>query len=38
MKIVDYKEIKTEAVDFEGAKDIKVRWLFLIKIKHRTLL
>ena len=27
MKIVDYKEVNTEAVDFEDAKDVKVRWL-----------
>jgi len=27
MKIVDYKEVKAEAVDFEDAKDVKVRWL-----------
>ncbi|HBY57620.1 MAG TPA: cupin [Candidatus Atribacteria bacterium] len=27
MKIVDYKEVKAEAVDFEEVKDVKVRWL-----------
>ena len=27
MKIVDYKEVKAEAVDFEEAKDVQVRWL-----------
>ncbi|MDP2945130.1 MAG: hypothetical protein Q8N86_02100 [Atribacterota bacterium] len=27
MKIVDYKEVKAEAVDFEDVKDVKVRWL-----------
>ncbi len=33
MKIVDYKEVKAEAVDFEEAKDIKVRWLISDKDK-----
>lgn len=27
MKIVDYKEVQADAVDFEDAKDVKVRWL-----------
>ena len=27
MKIVDYKEVKAEPVDFEEVKDVKVRWL-----------
>jgi len=27
MKIVDYKEVNAEAVDFEDVKDVKVRWL-----------
>jgi quercetin dioxygenase-like cupin family protein len=27
MTIVDYKEVKAEAVDFEDVKDVKVRWL-----------
>jgi quercetin dioxygenase-like cupin family protein len=33
MKIVDYKEVKAEAVDFEEAKDVKVRWLISDKDK-----
>jgi len=33
MKIVDYKEVKTEAVDFEDVKDVKVRWLISDKDK-----
>ncbi len=33
MKIVDYKEVKTEAVDFENVKDVKVRWLISDKDK-----
>lgn len=27
MKIIDYKEVNAEAVDFEDVKDVKVRWL-----------
>lgn len=27
MKIIDYKEVKAEAVDFEDVKEVKVRWL-----------
>jgi len=27
MKIIDYKEVVVEPVDFEDAKDVKVRWL-----------
>jgi quercetin dioxygenase-like cupin family protein len=33
MKIVDYKEVKAEAVDFEDVKDVKVRWLISDKDK-----
>jgi len=33
MKIADYKEIKAEPVDFEDAKDVKVRWLISDKDK-----
>jgi len=27
MKIIDYKEVNAETVDFEDVKDVKVRWL-----------
>ena len=33
MKIVDYKEVKAEAVDFEDVKDVRVRWLISDKDK-----
>jgi len=33
MKTVDYKEIAAEAVSFEDAKDVKVRWLISEKDK-----
>ena len=33
MKVVDYKEVKAEAVDFEDVKDVKVRWLISDKDK-----
>ena len=33
MKVVDYKEIKAEAIDFEDVKDVKVRWLISDKDK-----
>ncbi|MHC2995060.1 MAG: cupin domain-containing protein [Candidatus Atribacteria bacterium] len=33
MKIIDYKEIAAEPVDFEDAKDVKVRWLISEKDK-----
>ena len=33
MKIVDYKEVKAEAVDFEDVKDVKIRWLISDKDK-----
>ena len=33
MKIVDYKKVKAEAVDFEDVKDVKVRWLISDKDK-----
>jgi quercetin dioxygenase-like cupin family protein len=33
MKIVDYKEVKAEVVDFEDVKDVKVRWLISDKDK-----
>lgn len=33
MKIVDYKEVKNEPVDFEEVKDVKVRWLISKKDK-----
>ncbi|OGD15125.1 cupin [Candidatus Atribacteria bacterium RBG_19FT_COMBO_35_14] len=33
MKIVDYKEVKAETVDFEDVKDVKVRWLISDKDK-----
>jgi len=33
MKIVDYREVKAEDVDFENVKDVKVRWLISDKDK-----
>lgn len=33
MKVVDYKEVKAEAVDSEDVKDVKVRWLISDKDK-----
>ena len=33
MKIADYKEVKTEPVDFEETKGVKVRWLISDKDK-----
>ena len=33
MKIVDYKKVKAEVVDFEDVKDVKVRWLISDKDK-----
>ena len=33
MKIVDYKEVKAEPVDFEETKGVKVRWLISDKDK-----
>lgn len=33
MKVVDYKEVKAEPVNFEDVKDVKVRWLISGKDK-----
>lgn len=31
MKVVDYRTVKAEPVEVEGAKDVKVRWLIAKK-------